>query len=312
MSKNNSSSGTKNASKRSGVCPSQPLVGGLTWVQGWTPMSCSTWTPQSGLAVAVYTASSCPWGRRKSVGPTLDSTLPIITSAMQAVYHEVRDTPPQLVFLDLAKIDAVLTTSQASTLPQGLNLDKSNLALLRGFGVGEHQLLASAAKHNLLASRIASPSPGTSQHTAWVHTEQDFVQAGPLAGLRSTVNMVGYARIQLVNGQKIGAATRRAKSVVYQSLGLSNSPRTPACRVRQSSTVYHKATMKKRRDANAAAGLTTKGTNCKQKQQNAHPNPYCHSCGVTETPKWRCGKTLCNTCGTRIARVDKKAASMGL
>ena len=36
-----------------------------------------------------------------------------LASAMQVVFHEVRDTPSELVFLDLARIDAVLPKSQA-------------------------------------------------------------------------------------------------------------------------------------------------------------------------------------------------------
>ena len=36
---------------------------------------------------------------------------------MQEVYHEVRATPPELVYLDLAKVDAVLSKGQARTLP---------------------------------------------------------------------------------------------------------------------------------------------------------------------------------------------------
>ena len=33
----------------------------------------------------------------------------------------------------------------------------------------------------------------------------------------------------------------------------------------------------------------------------------CVECGATETPKWRCGKTLCNRCGAR-ARKDPALA----
>ena len=36
---------------------------------------------------------------------------------MQKVYHEVRDTPPELVYLDLAKVDALLSKDQTRTLP---------------------------------------------------------------------------------------------------------------------------------------------------------------------------------------------------
>ena len=42
----------------------------------------------------------------------------------------------------------------------------------------------------------------------------------------------------------------------------------------------------------------------KPKPEPATP-PHCHSCGATETPKWRCGMTLCNACGLRASESRK-------
>ena len=42
-------------------------------------------------------------------------------------------------------------------------------------------------------------------------------------------------------------------------------------------------------------------TKPKPKPEPATP-PHCHSCGGTETPKWRCGMTLCNACGVRYRK----------
>ena len=37
-------------------------------------------------------------------------------------------------------------------------------------------------------------------------------------------------------------------------------------------------------------------------------SPRCHSCGATETPKWRCAMTLCNACGLRASESRKSKA----
>ena len=37
----------------------------------------------------------------------------------------------------------------------------------------------------------------------------------------------------------------------------------------------------------------------------------CHSCGATETPKWRCGMTLCNACGLRNAKRSPRTRNYG-
>ena len=34
-------------------------------------------------------------------------------------------------------------------------------------------------------------------------------------------------------------------------------------------------------------------------------SPRCHTCGATETPKWRCAMTLCNACGLRASESRK-------
>ena len=66
----------------------------------------------------------------------------------------------------------------------------------------------------------------------------------------------------------------------------------------------------------AAAQASKKGTKpprarappppkpAKPKPEPATP-PHCHSCGATETPKWRCGMTLCNACGLRASESRK-------
>ena len=244
----------------------------------------------------------------------------LIAGSLEDVFHEVRDTPSQLVHLDLAKIDSMLSTAEATTLPYpkaearverllfdplskehqrcvsnlakldgekinftimshmaskfmgrkqnykhpgwfrhkdispngftlaGLNLNKSNLALLRHFGVKESLLLPAAVKHNLFASGIASPSPGTALHVKWGlpsqdrHRDHDATQSGLLEGMGSTVSMAGYTRPQLQRGQAVGATGQRKRSVAYLSLGLQESP--CATTAAQYQKGYWKATYK--------------------------------------------------------------------
>ena len=44
----------------------------------------------------------------------------------------------------------------------------------------------------------------------------------------------------------------------------------------------------------------------KRKVKRAHDEDNterrCLSCGTSETPKWRCGMTMCNACGLRTAK----------
>ena len=320
-------------------------------------------------------------------GPNRSFDTAHIAPAMQGVFHEVRDTPSELVFLDLARIDAVLPKSQAvlpypkaerivqdilfdssskehiqckanmetlnatnikytvmsamaakfmqrkqdvrhpgwfrhmdinssSTQQQGLMLNQSNLALLRQFGVEERLLLPAAVKHNLLASGIASPSPGTSQHAHFnpLPTQpDDFIQSGPLEGMGSLVNMAGYTRPQLQRGQETMATQRRKSSEVYNSLGLEESPCTTA-NMAAWRKIHNLQAQKRWRDAHIASGLTSRGT---KRRISGHgyvvvknENPCCLKCGVKESSQWREGHTLCNACWQRLFKANKKAASM--
>jgi len=40
----------------------------------------------------------------------------------------------------------------------------------------------------------------------------------------------------------------------------------------------------------------------KQRRDDGSAQPQCTACGTTQTPKWRCGMTLCNACGLRNAK----------
>jgi len=64
-------------------------------------------------------------------------------------------------------------------------------------------------------------------------------------------------------------------------------------------------------NAEAAGGGAVPGKTSKQKprkrsfklmQQDSGMIRACTACGTTDTPKWRCGMTLCNACGLRTAK----------
>ena len=121
---------------------------------------------------------------------------------------------------------------------EGLSLNESNLFLRREFGVYEGQLLASAVKHHLLISGVASPLPGTAEYTKYIATTRaiakqtqpgpeaappsDYIQSGPLARLKSTINLAGYTRPQMRIGQSKCATIRQANSPSYKAIGKAN------------------------------------------------------------------------------------------
>ena len=112
----------------------------------------------------------------------------------------------------------------------GFHLNESNLALLKVFGVEESQLLASAVKHDLLASGISSPAPGTARFTA---PTGPFTKTGPLKGLESSYNLAGFTSTQLSQASKVSASCSLGVPSVgwrphtLQILGLSREGPAP-------------------------------------------------------------------------------------
>ena len=105
----------------------------------------------------------------------------------------------------------------------GFHLNESNLALLKVFGVEESQLLASAVKHDLLASGISSPAPGTARFTA---PTGPFTKTGPLKGLESSYNLAGFTSTQLSQASKVSASKKRKMSEVYARMPSKISKKT--------------------------------------------------------------------------------------
>jgi len=59
-------------------------------------------------------------------------------------------------------------------------------------------------------------------------------------------------------------------------------------------------------------GTKRKSTKPRKPRSTAPPLPdesgrVCTACGTSQTPKWRCGMTLCNACGLRTSKTAKKA-----
>lgn len=65
----------------------------------------------------------------------------------------------------------------------------------------------------------------------------------------------------------------------------------------------------RRRSSTQALSAAALASDKQQEQEASAEGRACLSCGITETPKWRRGMTLCNACGLREGKKKAQACT---